>query len=455
MVDCGAEAVFLRGLFASLNAASIRYAVMRNHHFLPDSTGGSDLDILIHPADASRAHAATLAAIEEAGGVPIGCSRTVGFFKIYALGQVPKSAPAQWWGLCLDFNEGLYFNGLRLLDEASPLPLQNNKGIPALADGLAGVLGVLKEALNNDVFSTRYAPAARGATGADWPQIAALLAPMGTPALAQLRAMLLSTLPPEQMGSECARLRQAFFQHSAAREGRWRVRWQGLVFQLSKLKRYAQPSGLVLAVLGVDGAGKSTLINAILPALNAATHNAVTVRHLRPTVLPPLARLKGKRSQPTGPVLEPHGAPPSGPLGSVLRLAYLSADYLLGYWLWTRPKIAKVPAVVMFDRYAYDMVLDPRRFRIALPARMVSWFAALAPKPDLIICLHGDAETIAARKGELTLAETQRQVEALRAFAAREPRAVLVSTDTDLTQTRDAVLGVICACLRTRSQGKR
>lgn len=454
MADCGAEAVFLRGLFATLSAAGIRYAVMRNHHGLPDSAGGSDVDILIHPADEGRAHAATLLAIEQAGGVPIGCSRTVGFFKIFALGQVPQSAPAQWWGLCLDFNEGLYFSGLRLLDESLPWPVQHHRGIPVLADGLAGVLGVLKEVLNNGIFPQRYALAARSAAADDWPQIAALLAPMGAPALAQLRALLLAPLPPARLGGECARLRQAFFQHAAARDGRWRARWQRLVYQQSKLRRYARPSGLVLAVLGVDGAGKSTLINAILPALNAATHNAVTVRHLRPTVLPPLARLKGKKTQPTGPVLEPHGAPPSGTLGSVLRLAYLSADYVLGYWLWTRPKIAKLPAVVIFDRYAYDMALDPRRFRIALPARVVGWFAALAPKPDLIICLHGDAETIAARKGELPLAETQRQVAALRAFAAREPRAVLVSTDTGIAQTRDAVLSAICACLRARPQGK-
>lgn len=454
MADGGAEEVFLRGLFTSLNEAGIRFAVMRNHLTLPDSASVSDLDILIHPGDAGCAQSVTLAAIKQAGGVPIGCSRTVGFFKISALGQVPKTTPAQWWGLCLDFNEGLYFNGIPLLDESLSWPVQNHRGIPVLADNLAGVLGVLKEALNNAVFSPRYAHAARCAASVEWPQIASLLSPMGAPALAQLRAMLLSSLLPEQMGGECTRLRQAFLQHAAARKCMWRARWQHVLFQQSKLRRYVRPSGLVLAVLGVDGAGKSTLINAILPVLNAATHNAVTVRHLRPTVLPPLARLKGKKNQPTGPVLEPHGAPPSGTLGSLLRLAYLSADYVLGYWLWTRPKIAKKPTVVIFDRYAYDMALDPRRFRIALPSRLVEWFAARAPKPDLIICLHGDAETIAERKCELTFEETQRQVTALRAFAAREPRAVLVRTDTDIALTRDAVLGALCSCLRARSKAE-
>lgn len=454
MTYCRPEAVFLRGLFASLSETGIRFAVMCNHHSLPDCAGGSDLDILISPTDAGRAQAAILAAIEQADAVPIGISRSVGFFQVHALGAKACMDELEWWGLRVDFYCGEFSRGWTLLDVNVPWPVQYHRGIPVLSVGLAGVLGVLKGVLCNNVLSPRYAPAARSAAASDWPQITALLAPMGAPALVLLRGMLLSTMQPAEVGEASARLRHALFLHAAAREGKWRSCWLRLEYQQTNLKRYLQPSGLVLAFLGVDGSGKSTVINAILPALNAATHNSVTVRHLRPTVLPPLARFKCNKSQLTGPVLEPHGSPPSGMLGSLLRLAYLSADYALGYWLWTRPKIASLPAVVVFDRYAYDMAIDQRRFRIALPACLVAWFAALAPKPDLIICLHGDAETIASRKGELTLAETQRQVAALSAFAAREPRAVLVSTDTDIVQTRDAVLGAICTCLRVRSKAK-
>jgi thymidylate kinase len=122
---------------------------------------------------------------------------------------------------------------------------------------------------------------------------------------------------------------------------------------------------------------------------------------------------------------------------------YLTLDYWLGYWIRVRPKIAKQPTVVLFDRYAYDMALDPRRFRIRLPASVAGLFAELAPKPDLILCLQGDPEIIAARKRELPIEETRRQVEALRAFASKESRAVLIATDTRVSETRDQVLGTI------------
>jgi thymidylate kinase len=435
------EETFLQILFDRLNASGIRYAVMRNHEPLPYSSGGSDLDIIIHPSHGTRTRALVLESIHSAGGVPIGIAVSVGFFKVYALGK-SGDATAPWWGLRLDINIGLYYRGQRLLDESVEWPLIYHNTIPVLADGFAGVLGVLKEALNNDTFAVRYAAAARGAAHEHWPQIEALLAPMGMSALTRLRAMLLSDAPPEELRGECRRLRQHVIHHTFAHQGLLSF-WQRASYEWTKVRRYLKPSGVVIAILGVDGAGKSTLIDAILPILNAATHNAVVVQHLRPTLLPPLARLKGKKRLPPGPVLEPHGSTPSGTLGSLFRLVYLTIDYLIGYWLWTRPQVAKQPTVVIFDRYAYDMALDQRRFRIRLPSRVAWWFAALVPKPDLIICLHGNPEVIVARKQELSLEETRRQLLTLVDFARRQPGAVLVSTEGTVEQARDEVLNAI------------
>ncbi len=421
---------------------------MRNYDSLPFSAGGSDLDIIVTPSDEARVRALVFDVIQDAGGVPIGVAESFGFFKIYALGRSIDTT-GSWWGLCLDFNIGLYFRGQRLLAEEVEWPLCTHYDIPVLASGFAGVLGVLKEVLNNAILPARYMVAARSAATEDWQRIEALLAPLGQPALARLRRLLVAETQPESLQEECRKLRQDVF-HSAWKQRGLRSFSQRIVYEWAKIRRYLKPSGVVIAILGVDGAGKSTVINSILPALNAATHNAVIVQHLRPGLLPPLARLKGKKHRQQGPVLEPHGSKPSGKLGSLMRLSYLTLDYIVGYWLWTRPKIAKQPAVVIFDRYAYDMALDPRRFRIGLSGHVAGLFAALAPKPDLIICLHGNPDVIAVRKQELSLEETHRQVEALRKFASREPRAVLIATDTSVEETRDKVLQTLCDFLQTR-----
>lgn len=451
MTEYEPEGEFLKEFFSAMNAANIKYVVMRNHEPLPYGSGGSDLDIMLTTAHATSTWSAVHQVISSAGGVPIGISETVGFFKIYTLGKSSKLASSEWWGIRLDFNVGLYFKGIRLLDEEVPWPIKYYRGIPVLADGFAGVLGVLKEVLNNEKLPARYTSLARNATN-NWQQIEQLLSPMGPPALARLRTMLLADMPSVSLRDECKKLRREILLHSYTQQGLL-VFLHRARFEWSKVQRYIKPSGVVLAILGVDGAGKSTVINAILPALNSATHNAVVYRHLRPALLPPLARFKGcKKLPPSGPVLEPHGSTPSGKLGSLFRLTYLTLDYLAGYWFWTRFIIAKQPTVVIFDRYAYDMALDPRRFRIGVSSRVAGWFVSLTPKPDLIICLQGNPEVIAARKQELSVDETRRQVDALREFASREPHAVLISTDTGIDETRDKVLHAFFEFLQTKRQ---
>ncbi len=211
--------------------------------------------------------------------------------------------------------------------------------------------------------------------------------------------------------------------------------------------------GLCVAVLGVDGVGKSTVIDALIPLLGLRGFT-VQQHHLRPGLLPPLARLKGQRAQHIGPVTDPHGAKASGRIASLMRALYLLADYVLGYWLVIRPTITHSPTIVLFDRYAYDMLIDPRRFRISLPGGLMRWLTGCAPRPDIIICLHGDPDMIARRKQELPLSEVRRQIAALLEYAKSEPRAVLISTEGAVNEARDQVLEVITNHCLHRAPGQ-
>ena len=436
-----AEAEFLNNLFLRLNALGIYYAVMRNFQTLPFSHGGSDLDILVHPSSQQHVQDVIDSALKASNAIRLGTAFTPGFFKVYVLGNNTAHHDG-WWGLCIDINTGLYFKGLPLLDEHVHWPNVLHHSISVLPPGFSGVLGVLKEVLNNGLIPDRYLPDARTAITEDWPTITKLLSPMGAEALACFHELLLQT--PDNTRQACAAIRSSFFHYRFLKNPLSFIkgRLSGL---FSKVLRYLKPSGMVIAVLGTDGAGKSTIIEAIKPALDQATHNATILRHLRPDFLPPLGRLKGAGNLPAGPVTNPHGSKPSGFFGSLARLAYATANYMLGYWFETRLQIAKQPTVVIFDRYAYDMMLDQRRFRINLPSWLVRCFARLAPKPDLIFCLYGSPEVLAARKQELPLDEVTRQVDALKAFAATEPRAILVNTEQPIEACRDQILQAIVA----------
>lgn len=200
----------------------------------------------------------------------------------------------------------------------------------------------------------------------------------------------------------------------------------------------------VIAFLGVDGAGKTTVMNAVLPIMEQHTGGQFVIHHLKPDLLPPLGRFRGIKHEPGWVCTNPHGSKPSGFIGSCFRLTYLMADYILGYWFKVRRKIKKQGiAGWAFDRYAYDLLMDPLRFRIKLPAWIISFGLRLVPRPDVILCLGGDSEKIYARKPETSLAEVARQVAELKKFCDKNKRAVWIDTTASIETSRDAVLAAL------------
>ena len=434
------EHIFLEKLFVELNAAAIRYAVMRNYQNLPYSTEGSDLDILVHPSDANNAKEIIFRAIIQSGGVPIGYFKIPGFLKIFTFGEHETDHKKKlWWGLRLDISFGLSFAGAINLLEWPDKYIEMHHGVPVLNDVLANILGVVKEALHNNQLPARYIDVARKDIDKYWTNISLALAPIGGKALHLFKDLLTAKIEASTISDRCAAIRKALRRHAFWQSPLLYI-YRRVCFEWSKVHRYISPPGLMIAILGVDGSGKSTIIDAIRPVLEEATHNALFIKHLRPMLLPPLARLKGEKSVQEGPVLEPHGSTPSGMVGSILRLIYLTLDYIFGYWLKIRPKIAKQPAIVLFDRYAYDMAMDPHRFRIGLSGKIAGCFISLVTKPDLIFCLCAKPESLIARKQEITIDETKRQVLFLNNFIKNEPRAVLVSTETSIEDSKNQLL---------------
>jgi thymidylate kinase len=191
---------------------------------------------------------------------------------------------------------------------------------------------------------------------------------------------------------------------------------QGLNESRRLIKRVMRPTGLCVGVLGPDGAGKSTVIHSIqkelLPAFRR-TH----YQHLQPNLI--------KQAGSGVPVTDPHGIPPRALLGSLAKLAYFAADYLLGYRVKVNPMLAR-STLVIFDRYYHDIFADPLRYRYGAPLVFAKCLAYLVPKPDLWLVLDAPPEVLQSRKSEVTFAESARQREAYAALARRLRNAVLI-----------------------------
>jgi adenylate kinase len=438
MVDVE-ESRFLIPLFEALNREDIRYAVLRNAEFLPFRLDGGDIDLLLHPLDYKRGLLVIQEVINACGGSILAQAQSPCFLQIMAMGRKDDF----WWGVCLDiFEEVRYLGAMPLIDvSALESRVSTRNGVFTLDADVANLLGVVKEFVYNGVISGRYSEGALHALKTE--TSLRCFSCLGKDGAKLLRDVLYQK-SSKAVYHKSAKIFRRLLKRRAAQMSLYGYFKNVAAFYLSKGRRLFKPPGQVVAVLGTDGAGKSTILEAIKPLMMSTTHKAYIVHHLKPDLLPPLAYLKGKKAFTTGPVTNPHGSKPSGPLGSLFRLLYLVTDYLLGYWLKVLPQTVKIPpALYIFDRYAYDILLDPKRFRISLPRWVIRLAITCVPRPDVIICLYGDPQRIADRKKELPLSEVCRQIEEIKAFAATHPRAILVSTTLPVNETCRLVLEAI------------
>lgn len=194
-----------------------------------------------------------------------------------------------------------------------------------------------------------------------------------------------------------------------------------IVFQY---KKYAK----VFAVLAPDGTGKTTFLDALLEQLNFYHVNYPEERrfhvyHFRPEILPNLGQVgekAGVMKQDTD-FTNPHRSKPANPLSSLIRIAYYTLDYIMGWQKCIRNDV-HYDRYSVFDRYSYDLIVDPRRTKLNLPTWVRKFFVALTPQPKVVFCLDANPQVIYGRKQELTLEEIERQVGEYRKLAESNPK---------------------------------
>ncbi|MCH8876473.1 MAG: hypothetical protein IIA89_06575 [Chloroflexi bacterium] len=210
-------------------------------------------------------------------------------------------------------------------------------------------------------------------------------------------------------------------------------------------QRWRHPTGLFVAVLGADGAGKSTLIAHLRKELGGAFRSTATF-HLMPGLL--------RRRGSAGPVTDPHGKSPRSAMVSLLKLIYYSLDYTLGYWLKVRPALAR-STLVIFDRYFDDLLVDPLRYRLKTTTAMARLLRRLIPRPDLLLVLDVPEEEALSRKQELPLDEVRRQREGYLALGAELPNAVVLDACLPPEEVARCARDVVLNLLHARYVSRR
>lgn len=195
-----------------------------------------------------------------------------------------------------------------------------------------------------------------------------------------------------------------------------------------------------IVLLGVDGTGKSTVLNELSASLTGLPYQGIKVFHRRPGVA------YRKAEHPAVPV--PHyGKPPYGRLLSIIKLIAMVIDWHLGYWTKIR-KGFREGFLVIADRHSLlDLLADPGRYRYNGPQGLVRLAVRIAPMPDFVLLLDAPLEVLLARKRELPDRKMAELREAYLHLAQQIPNCYVV----DASQPLDEVVASVKEKLQASS----
>ena len=156
---------------------------------------------------------------------------------------------------------------------------------------------------------------------------------------------------------------------------------------------------MIIVLLGLDGSGKSTLISLFEKEIGG---DNVVIRHLRPYFA------KSQKKRMTGIICQPHGELPRKFLLSIIKLLYFWMDYTFGLWILKLTNKKKM--FFLFDRYYYDILVDPERYRLPVFTKITRLIAKMIPLPDKVVLLDVPAELAHQRKPEIPI-KTAKELE--------------------------------------------
>lgn len=379
---------FIREIFGLLNR-EVPYVVLRNYEGLPDNNKSRDIDFAIEKKDFLKVQPELVKLIHQCGWKIVTYLRSDRLIT-FVCGQVNEDNSVDLLQLDFFYNTSVF--GIELIGSDEMVKHRQWNGFLYHTDKAHEFLD---KYLYNRAVGAQYPEkyrATREAVEND-PEVKMVLKEVFGMESAEAcdkaskKTLLLHAL------------KYNFRKHKFGAIGRY------LNFESWHLRNYIKgDTGFSIGFTGPDGAGKTTVIDTMIEDLGDVFRKAHVYHHFRPMLfgnISDVAHSAGIKKTVDKNYDDPHRGGKTNALSSLLRLAYYSVDYILGFF----PKVkanTRITRLVIFDRYFTDIVCDSRRTRIYLPYKWLyrygRWFI---PQLDYNILLTASVETILGRKREL------------------------------------------------------
>lgn len=432
---------FLTIYLNKLKDRKIPYCILRNYEGLPRYNLSNDIDILIRSTD-------KFVAIKELlsiGGIKITecCEReyvtSLFIFGItwgenYNAIQLDLSTALNWKGLS-------YLNVEKVIKEAKPLRSSIDIIIAPYSPHEA-IISLFSSYLVGGWIKKKYQPKIRKIFIEYREEITFLLSQIAKYDIVARLVDSVCTDNDDSLFRILPKIRSSIFLSSIFKQPLLTFKSVFRYYVKELLIRYTPMYIKEVCVLGPDGAGKSSVIAGAKKKLLHIT-KFIQIQHLKPQVF----RITISRKY----TVNPHGAQPRSALISILKIIIWSFEY----WIKKVFHGQKSSTLIFWDRYFYDLLVDPKRYRYGGPMGAVHFLSRIVPMPNLVILLDAPAEVLQSRKKEVSYSEAGRQRQAYLNLVGSMKNGVVIDASQSLTRviqaTCEAIIGTMSLRVKKRS----
>ena len=409
------HAEILRSYFNELDKANIKFFIIRNFEGLPEYNSSKDVDIILKHGTAFDAEEILKKIFKKYG------------LKYYYRVRIEESllcraiSDSGDFAIHIDLMNGYINRGVELFSfEELYLQTVEYNGFRVLNELYNGIMlfiykqfGYKRPYLKKEYQETIYR------IWKKYPDFSAILGNMLGVEFMELISQCIREKDFHKMLSYSyavtSRLRKYSRKHNFLRDS-----FRRLFFLFQKVNRVVicyRKYEKSISVMAPDGAGKTTFLQSLLEKLafiyvdRPKDLSRFHIYHFRPSLLPNLGEVgeKAKLMVQDKDFTNPHRAKPVGFLSSLFRITYYWLDYAFGWMYFTRRDV-QYDIFTVYDRYSYDLLIDPFRTRLKLPYWLRNVFVTCMPHPKLNFFLKADPNVILKRKHELAYEEISRQI---------------------------------------------
>ncbi len=398
---------FIKDFFAELNKQT-NYCILRNYERLPEHVG-DDIDMLVEQKDADVVENVILPIVKKLGWDYHIKFRKEGFTPIICMYTTNRTVDT-----CqLDVYTQLLWRGCHYIDEEAVLASRYDfNGYSAAGHGTDLAITIAKELLGSGSIRKKYNDKISAFAKDDKDGFYAAMNPVYGKLTDEVYRMCVES-DIDGINKLASKFKSAVKKQSGSTylSRSWKMAGE-------RIHNWFHPEGKMIAFVGPDGSGKTTLIGKLDGYMERLFPHNSRIFHRRYEIFPELktgfglSSMKGKiaggkTENNTTNANEAKKAKRSliSKIAGWGVVIYYTIEYMVGNCL--AAKLIRRRTLILYDRYYYDHFVQPATRHLIWPARR--FLLSLVRKPDLIIHLIATGEHIYKRKKDLSQQEIDNQ----------------------------------------------